>query len=152
MRCKATLAGLMFAAAFPLTAKADCVGANGQDRSGTKEYYSIGAKTTDFQHYVRTTLGPVTIQLNVQGSYNNRGNCPAIKDKFFFSVHWTKHGDAYGCLDPSRRGPGTFLSCYFKAKQVGPGGRPGKWFVRITNPGVCKVDYILVCWNGRQTP
>ena len=140
------------ATAFSVAVQADCVGANGQSRSGKYEYYSINPKTTDYEHYVRTTLGPVTVQVNVQGSYNNRGDCPASKDNLYFSVHWTKRRDAYGCLDPSNRGPGSFLSCYFKAKQLGPGGRPGKWFVRITNPGVCTVDYRLVCWNGKQRP
>jgi hypothetical protein len=133
-------------------ASAACVGANGQSRSGVVESHEIGPGKTDYDRFVRLTKGPVSIQVDVQNSYDSRGDCSAVNDRLTMSLHWTQRGDtSYGCLDPSRRGPHSFLSCYYVAQKLGPGNRPGKWFVRIKNPGRCTVEYNLVCRDGRHT-
>ncbi len=149
-----------FSIAFAVTlligggaASAACVGANGQSRSGKIEKYSIGAGKTDFDRFVRMTKGPATVQVDVQRSRDSKGKgCSAANEKLSFSLHWTKKGNASACLSPSVRGPGSFLSCYFKVDKLGPGGRPGLWFVRVKNPGKCTVDYHLICRDGKHTP
>ena len=115
------------AIAFCAPAQADCVGAKGQDRSGVVEKYCIDPKSTDFDRYVRTDLGPVTVQVDVKEAYNRKRTCGHENEKLSFTVHWTQRGAAYACLFPSERGPKSFLSCYFKVSKLGPGDLPGKW-------------------------
>ena len=138
------------ATAFSVAVQADCVGANGQSRSGKYEYYSINPKTTDYEHYVRTTLGPVTVQVNVQGSYNNRGDCPASKDNLYFSVHWTKRRDAYGCLDPSNRGSWLILELLFQGQATWT-RRPSWQVVRSDHKSRCLHGGLQTGMLERQT-
>lgn len=147
--CIILLASLLWTA--PVMAA--CVGANGQSRSGTIEKYAIAPDKTDHDRFVRLTKGPATVQLDVQQARDSRGGtCSAANEKLSFSLHWTKRGDASACLSPSVRGPASFLSCYFRVDKLGPGGRPGVWYVRVKNAGRCTVDYHLICRDGKHTP
>lgn len=141
---------LVLVVAEPATAR--CVGANGQSRSGVAENHTIKPGVTDKGRFVRLTKGEATVQVDVTRSYNARGSCSASNDRLSFGLHWTKASAAQSCLSPSRRGPASFLSCYFKAQKLGPDGRTGKWFVHVRNPGRCTVAYKLICRDGKHTP
>lgn len=153
LRTSSRIAVALMALMWSLPSEAGCVNRNGNSVSGKKESHKIGPNRTDKDRFVRLTLGEVTVQINSLGSKDTRGhNCHRKNDKLSFSLHWTKNGPSSACLDPSRRGPGTFLSCFFKAKKVRPGDTQGKWFVHVTNPGDCTVSYTLVCSNGKHSP
>ncbi|MEQ1711169.1 MAG: hypothetical protein ABL908_07195 [Hyphomicrobium sp.] len=108
---------------------------------------------TDDERFVRMTMGPATVQVNVIGSRNGSGGgCSAANDKLSFSLHWKKDGAASDCLSPRVRGPASFLSCFYKIERTLPGGGAGKWYVRVQNPGRCTVNYTLVCRDGKHTP
>lgn len=139
-----------FAAAFAvaclassLPAAAGCVGKNGESRSGVRDHHSISKHSTDNKPFVRVTPGPVTIQVDVKGSY---GTCSHGYERLSFEV-LTKKSRAYvDCLNPSVQGPAGFLSCYFKAR------KQQSYAVEVTNDGPCRLKYDLICWNGKQTP
>lgn len=134
-------------------ASAACVGSNGQSRSGIKEPYSIGPGKTDDDRFVRMTKGPATVQVDVRGSRDSRGQgCSSANEKLSFSLHWKQNGAASDCLSPRVRGPASFLSCFYNIQMTLPGGGAGKWYVRVKNPGRCTVNYHLICRDGKHTP
>lgn len=139
----------MTAFAWGVPAEAACVSLNGKSTNGVRDRHEIKPGQTDKDRYVRLTKGPATIQVDVRGTI---GNCSARNERLSISVHWTKKSQAESCLRPSVRGPGSFLSCYFKADKVSRGQKSGKWFVFVKNPGRCTVYYDLICRNGRHTP
>lgn len=140
----AAFAVAFFASSLP--AAAECVGKYGEPRSGVRDRHSIRGHSMDSKPFVRLTRGPATVQVDVKGA---TGSCSHKNEKLSFEIYSKRSKKDYvECLSPSVQGPAGFLSCWFRSQK----NKTTIYNVEVYNDGPCRLNYDLICWNGRQKP